>query len=439
MSTHTHSLLIALVVALAAGCGGNTAPTSGSTTGGSTGNPPGGIPFSDLHGALVVEQGTLGPVFAFLADGATTAWELGDASAVVAAGGHVDSTLTVSGEFYTPNAHNQTLLGESIVATTFALDDYAGTGRLWQVTNPPITVLRDNDGDDYELLGPLGATLKQQPFDRPLRVTGRIDPAHVSLNGTPGLIVTSFRETVEIGFATVGGMIGVNESFLVDDLPRTGAQRYDLNYFSNFMQPTKGRGRLGEADRVALEAAVAAANLRSQPKLFPQTYLVFDIPTQYIDFADKDGSLRITIQRPTVLPPEVEALVQLMNTLRQKVARGRVLETGTQSGVTTPGTQVIRDQAALDALWLQHSPGNAAPTVDFNENYVVALFMGQQSTGGYTLELDRLERFGDAIHMTTVSTSPTGPAPSVLTFPFEIVAVEHEGALGDVYVDGVKQ
>lgn len=428
---------------LAVGCGSSgssskSGSTTAATTSATTSTTQTGIPFTDLHGELVLETATVGQVLAFLEDGATEAREISDPSGLVAAGAHVGSTLELSGDLFSPNASGLTTLMDSVLVSAFALDDVSSTGRLAMAVGSTQIVFTSNDNVSYEPVGPLAAQLLMQTLDRPLRVSGRIDPTHQSVTGAEGLIVTSWREATEIAFSVVGGLLGVNEQYTVDDLMATGSDRYDLSYMTTFGQRRIGAGRLSEADRAALEAAVAAANLRSQPTLFPQTQLVFDIPTQYIDFADASGPLRITIVRPTVLPPEVDALVTLLNVLDQKIATSAVLDSGAMSRVTTAGTTVIRDQAALDALWLQHSTG-AAPTVDFTQNVVVALFMGQQSTGGYSITVSKTERFGDDMHLTVQRTVPTGIVTQVITSPFEIVSVAHQGATGDLYVDGVKQ
>jgi hypothetical protein len=436
---------IALVfTVLAVGCGSSgtstrSASTTAATTSATTSQTQAGLPFSDVHGELVFETAATGQVLAFLEDGATDPREIADPSGLVAAGAHVGSTLELSGDRFNPNTSGLTTLSESVLVSAFALDEVSATARLALASGTAQVVLTANDGTSYEPIGALASQLLVQTLDTPVRVTGRVDLAHQSVTGSAGLIVTSWRETAEIGFSVVGGLTGMNERYTVDDLPVTGSESYDLSFRTNFGVRRLGKGRLSEADRVALEAAVTAANLRSQPAVFPQTMMVFDIPTQYIDFADKAGPLRITIRRPTVLPPEVDALVTLLNVLDQKIATSSVLDKGSMSSVTVAGNTVIRDQVALDALWAQHKPGVTAPTVDFSLQFVVALFMGQQSSGGYSIAVSDAERFGDDIHLRVERSAPTGPAPSVITSPFEIVAVTHKGATGDVTIDGVKQ
>jgi len=50
--------------------------------------------------------------------------------------------------------------------------------------------------------------------------------------------------------------------------------------------------------------------------------------------------------------------------------------------VSSPGTEVFKDQATWDAFWLQHAPlAGPAPVLDFSENILIAVFWGAQGTG----------------------------------------------------------
>jgi len=89
---------------------------------------------------------------------------------------------------------------------------------------------------------------------------------------------------------------------------------------------------------------------------------------------------------------------------------------------SSPETLVIRDQASLDALWNQRLRGNA-PSIDFSKEQVIATFMGQRSTGGFSVNIRRLRTDEDGLLQILVNTMMAGPvAPSVLSSPYHVVA-----------------
>src|SRR5215470_16966140 len=72
------------------------------------------------------------------------------------------------------------------------------------------------------------------------------------------------------------------------------------------------------------------------------------------------------------------------------------LAKGLASGVGQPIQIVARSQTDWAALWSRHMriqiAPPPAPSVDFSRDMVVALFMGERPTGGYAIEVMRIER-----------------------------------------------
>jgi hypothetical protein len=66
-----------------------------------------------------------------------------------------------------------------------------------------------------------------------------------------------------------------------------------------------------------------------------------------------------------------------------------VLQTGQFSGIVSERLEVLRDQDAFAELWLAHgevfSSVPVQPEVNFDQDMVVAVFLGQRATGGYTI------------------------------------------------------
>lgn len=69
----------------------------------------------------------------------------------------------------------------------------------------------------------------------------------------------------------------------------------------------------------------------------------------------------------------------------------KTIARGSSSGVLRAGQQVIRSDAEFRKLWDTHSartsPRPDPPKVDFAREMVIAVFLGQKSTGGYSIEI----------------------------------------------------
>jgi hypothetical protein len=110
----------------------------------------------------------------------------------------------------------------------------------------------------------------------------------------------------------------------------------------------------------------------------------------------------------------------------------RVLESGSSSGIETDGFEgrVVRSQAEWEAFWAEHrsntnEPGTP-PAVDFSREAVVAVFMGQQPSGGYAIEVTQVADgvTGLVVHYATTRPGDDCVAAAVITQPFQVVAVE---------------
>lgn len=400
-------------------------------------------PLTEVHGELLlVPTRAGGQTLAFLEDGQTTPRELTDPSALVAAGAAEGAGLLVTGDV-AQNPLGATTLPEALRVVSFIVDDVAVTGKLEARAGG--TALVDGEGTVYEPIGPLAGALVARPAGRPLRVTGKLEPGHrAAIAGAVGLRVTSHRETTTIAHRVAGGLAGADRELCVDDLPGTGAYRFHDGVRILPLSERRGAGRLAEAERAALERLVAAADLRSQPRTFHPPYTIYDAPATYLVLDDGQGEVTTTILAGATLPAEVEALVDALRAVGDGAATFRTLERGTFGGVAQAGVRVARDQASLNALWAAHAgtgAGATPPTVDFSREYVVGVFMGRQTSGGYDIEVTALERRGDDLHLRVVRRAPAPgqPAPAVLTSPYHIVVIDHQGATGDIYVDGAKQ
>src|SRR5882672_1575839 len=105
------------------------------------------------------------------------------------------------------------------------------------------------------------------------------------------------------------------------------------------------------------------------------------------------------------------------------------LAKGLASGVGQPTQIVVRSQNDWAALWSRHMRTQIAPppppSVDFSRDMVVALFMGERPTGGYAIDVTRIERTdaGLAVHYRTTRPDPSAMQMQVLTQPFHLVTL----------------
>lgn len=107
----------------------------------------------------------------------------------------------------------------------------------------------------------------------------------------------------------------------------------------------------------------------------------------------------------------------------------RRLEKGSHSGVIEPRQVVNKDEAGWRRLWGEHQPpGQPArplPEIDFTKEMVILVAMGQRFSGGFTIEIEKVETSRGRL---TIFVRPEAPPPGAmvtqaLTAPFEIVAV----------------
>ena len=98
--------------------------------------------------------------------------------------------------------------------------------------------------------------------------------------------------------------------------------------------------------------------------------------------------------------------------LRQEVYGGREKES----------TEVVKSQSQLDKLYKELG-GADAPKIDFEHNNVVALFMGQKNSGGYSISVRKISIDDNVATVTVKLTTPDGVATMALTAPYCIAII----------------
>jgi hypothetical protein len=392
-------------------------------------------PLQDFHGGLVTAAATAGgQALAFLPDGATDALEVEDPTALVAAGLHEGHTLVVTGDALA-NLGGRTALAEAARVASFAVDDLVAGGRL--EPGFPGVAFQDASGAAYVPDGPLAAALLAQPLDRPLLVTGRVDPTRPATQVGPYLLVTSWRATTSLAWESIRPLVG-STSFAVDDLAGAGAYRTAaFEALGPTTRTSRGSGRALDAALLTdLRARVAAAALATQPSVFQPGQIYPDHPTETLRYADDKGEVTITVYAGAQVPQEVQDLLSALGRLPSAVPTFRALAQGDTSQIVTPGAEVCRDAQAWGDLWARHVGGRpAVPALDFVREVGVGVFDGQRPSTGYAVEVTDVVRIGPCLDVVVRHTTPTR-AVATPTAPFCFAAVDLAGFQGDLWVDG---
>jgi hypothetical protein len=127
----------------------------------------------------------------------------------------------------------------------------------------------------------------------------------------------------------------------------------------------------------------------------------------------------------------VSALViTLFSCSMQKSADGtgtsnfEVLKQEGYGGMEAASNQVIKSQSELNRLYKELSI-EQVPQVDFKAKNVVALFMGQKSTGGFSIGIDRVTVKGETADVKIIQKFPGEKAmvTMALTTPYCIAVI----------------
>lgn len=99
-----------------------------------------------------------------------------------------------------------------------------------------------------------------------------------------------------------------------------------------------------------------------------------------------------------------------------------ILKQEQYGGRETEAMLVIKSQAELNTLY-ESLGQEAAPTVDFTNRNVVALFMGQKNTGGYSIGIKSVALDGNTAIVSVERTQPSGMATMALSAPYCIASI----------------
>jgi len=119
---------------------------------------------------------------------------------------------------------------------------------------------------------------------------------------------------------------------------------------------------------------------------------------------------------PTEEPPVEEPLFELV-------------DEGVLSNIKTQRFDIINDAAALDNVWIEHGAGlrdgHQKPVPDFNFDQMLALFLGEKFSGGYTIYVEGIDVFNDRLDVKIVEAVPGNGCPVTLGFtqPYQFITI----------------
>lgn len=104
------------------------------------------------------------------------------------------------------------------------------------------------------------------------------------------------------------------------------------------------------------------------------------------------------------------------------------LARGNYCAVTKPQDHIIQSQAELQKFWKKLDlVEQKMPPIDFNAQTVLAIFMGEQTSGGYAIRIDRIVRTPKSIIVMVRKILPAKDeqVSMALSQPYILVSIPH--------------
>lgn len=116
------------------------------------------------------------------------------------------------------------------------------------------------------------------------------------------------------------------------------------------------------------------------------------------------------------------------NVANQENTNVTLLTEGTHGGFNDAQTLVIKDQKGLQKIYTQinmtRRPGLPIPKIDFEKEMVIALFMGEKNSGGYSAKVESVKEKGKEFEIVVKETAPEGVTTTVICQPFYFCKVK---------------
>ena len=108
------------------------------------------------------------------------------------------------------------------------------------------------------------------------------------------------------------------------------------------------------------------------------------------------------------------------------------IQKGSYCGVSIAKELLITNKKDWNEFWVSFCrlvPRPEAPAIDFRKQIVLAVFMGQQRSGGYSIEVSSVELAEDRLIASVKRSKSSGMTTMALTQPFHIVSIPRKRGL----------
>lgn len=119
-------------------------------------------------------------------------------------------------------------------------------------------------------------------------------------------------------------------------------------------------------------------------------------------------------------------LVIVDKSLIEKTSFTKILS-GSHSNILDKKNIIIKSQEDLESIYSTinstRSPNHKIPEIDFTKNYVLGLFMGSKTSGGFDVMVSSVVKNEKDITIYYVNISPSGMVTNVITHPFYLASI----------------
>lgn len=180
------------------------------------------------------------------------------------------------------------------------------------------------------------------------------------------------------------------------------------------------------------EAVVERLSMEEQARTDspPVEYEMAEGGASFDSVSKRKRARKLALPSASMEREEAKVVQALMSAPEEELRAPENEWKGYNSGYTLKGQEVFKDKNSWQAFWQEHTsiniPPQALPEVDFNINMVIAVFMGQQGTGGYSVEIIEVAKLADRIVIRYKESIPQKGAmvTQALTQPYHIKVIE---------------
>ncbi|MDB5264452.1 MAG: hypothetical protein JWN64_23 [Parcubacteria group bacterium] len=150
-------------------------------------------------------------------------------------------------------------------------------------------------------------------------------------------------------------------------------------------------------------------------------WLFFSTPSAFTISPLDAGALTSTGK-----PPSIDTQVST-TTQAVRPVEFTAIDTGTASELKEKKNYAIYSKDELGRIWGLAHDNEPVPDVDFSKEYVVAIFAGQKSSGGYSVKVSKIEDSTTTRKVYITLTAPGSGCITIqaLTSPYQFVRVSN--------------